>query len=138
MGGGGQFDFPGTLYPISYAAVVKGNDLPLPVTEPRSIVLVISCTTLFLHYCVTDRPVRLVATHDLRNRVDSSCVWRSTNDSPSVFECCRLDETLCRGFRYCSSCMGATHDNKIMHHAHFALNPVLPRKRQHSTRRGRF
>jgi hypothetical protein len=66
----GQFDSSDTMYPVSYATVVKGNVLPLAVTEPRSIVLVMSGTTLFLHYCVTDwQGGRSVATHDLRNRV---------------------------------------------------------------------
>jgi hypothetical protein len=55
---GGQFDFSGTLYPVSYDTVVKGNALPVPVTEPRSIVLVPSGTTLFLHYCVDAWQVR--------------------------------------------------------------------------------
>jgi hypothetical protein len=53
----GQFDFSGTFYPVSYANVMEGNALPLSVTETRSILLIISGTTLlllFMHYCVTD------------------------------------------------------------------------------------
>jgi hypothetical protein len=69
----GQFDVSGNLYPVSYGTVVKGNALPIPVIEPRSIVLVISGTTLFLlcvHYCATDWQVRSVATHDLHDSSD--------------------------------------------------------------------
>jgi hypothetical protein len=66
----GQFVSSGTLHPVSYATVVKGNGLPLPVTEPRSIVPVISGSALFPLYCDTDWPVRSVATHDLLYRVD--------------------------------------------------------------------
>jgi hypothetical protein len=64
---GDQFDFSCTLYPVSYGTVVKGNALPLPGTEPRSIVLVLSGT---MHYCVVAWQVRSLSTHDLRNRVD--------------------------------------------------------------------